>query len=59
MQLFAILFSYTILKQFFNILATQNKNYNQNWPFLTLDMNFQVFNLWQFQIKMLAGGNFL
>ncbi len=38
MQLFAILFSYTILKQFFNILATQNKNYNQNWTFLTKDM---------------------
>jgi len=40
MQLFAILFSYTIFKQFFNILATQNQNCNQNWPFLTKDMNF-------------------
>jgi len=54
MQLFEILFSYTIFKQFFNILATQNQNHNQNWPFLA-----KVFNLWLFQAKMLAGGNFL
>jgi hypothetical protein len=27
LQIFALLFSYTIFKQFCNILATQNKNY--------------------------------
>jgi len=55
MQLFAIVFHYTIFKQFFNILTIQNKNYNQNCPFLTTDMNFQVFTLWPSQAKMLAG----
>jgi len=57
---FAILFCYTIFKQFINVLATQNKNYNQNWPFLTKDMNFfKVFTLLPFQAKRLAEGNFL
>jgi len=40
MQLFAALLSYTIFTQFFDILATQNKNNNQNWPCLTKDMIF-------------------
>jgi len=40
MQLFEILFTYIILKQFFNILATQNQNHYQNWQFLTKDVNF-------------------
>jgi len=44
MQLFEILFSYTIFKQFINILATQNQNHNQNWPFLTKDKNFLSFH---------------
>jgi hypothetical protein len=44
MQLFEILFSHTIFKQFFNILATQNTNYNQNWPCLTKDMDFFSFH---------------
>jgi hypothetical protein len=44
MLLFEILFSYTIFKQFFNILATQNQNHNQNWPFLTKDMNYFSFH---------------
>jgi len=44
MQLFEILFSYTILKQLFNILSTQNQNHNQNWPFLTKDMNYLSFD---------------
>jgi len=44
MQLFEILFSYTIFKQFFNILATQNQNHNQNWPFLTRDKNYLSFH---------------
>jgi len=35
--------SLTIFKQLFNMLATQNKNHNQNWPFLTKDMNFLSF----------------
>jgi len=43
MQLFEILFSNTIFQQFFNILATQNQNLNQNWPFLTKDMIFKSF----------------
>jgi len=40
MPLFAIIFPCTILKQFLNILSTQNKNYYLNWPFQTKDMNF-------------------
>jgi len=43
MQLYEILISYTIFKQFFNILATQNQNHNQNWSFLTKDMIFLSF----------------
>jgi len=39
-QLFAILFSYNIFKQFFNISATQNKN----CPFLTKDLNILSFH---------------
>jgi len=38
MQLLKILFYYTIFKQFFNILAKQNQNHYQNWPFLTKDI---------------------
>jgi hypothetical protein len=34
-----------LLKQFSNILATQNQNHNQNWPFLTKDMNYFSFTL--------------
>jgi len=41
--LFAILFSYTIFEQLFNILGTQNKNYKRNWPFLVKDMDFLSF----------------
>jgi len=62
MQLFEILSSYTIFKQLFNMLATKNQNHNQNWPFMTKDMNFLIFTLWPFQAKRLAGGiyhNFL
>jgi len=44
MQLFEILFSYTICKQFFDILATKNINYYQNWPFLAKDMNYFSFH---------------
>jgi hypothetical protein len=46
MQLFEILFSLTrsIFKQFFNFFATLNKNYNQNWPCLTKDMDFLSFH---------------
>jgi len=44
MQLFEILFSYNIFKQFFSILATQNQNHNKNWPFLTKDMDFLSFH---------------
>jgi len=44
MLLFEILFSYAIFKQLFNILATQNKNHIQNWPFLTKDINFLSFH---------------
>jgi len=43
MKLFKILFSYTIFEPFFNILATQNQNHSQNWPFLTKDMNYLSF----------------
>jgi len=43
MQLFEILFSYTIFKQFFNILAAQNQNHIQKAPFLTKDMNYLNF----------------
>jgi len=43
-QLFEMHFSYTIFKQFCNNLATQNKNHNQNWPFLTKDMNYLSFH---------------
>jgi hypothetical protein len=43
LKLLKILFSYTIFKQFFNILATQNQNHCQNWPFLTKDMNYLSF----------------
>jgi len=44
MQLFEILFTYIIFKQFFNILATQNQNNTQNRLFLTKDMNFLSFH---------------
>jgi len=41
LQLFAILFSFTIFKQFFNILGTK-KNWNR--PFLTKDIIFFNFH---------------
>jgi hypothetical protein len=58
MQLLKILFSYFIFEQFFNILATQNQNHNQNCPFVTKYMNYFSFHS-GLQAKMLAGGNFL
>jgi len=44
MKLFEILLSYTIFKQSSNILATQKQNHNQNWPFLTKDINYLSFH---------------
>jgi len=44
MQLFELLFSCTIFKQFINILATPNQNHNKNWPILTKDMNYLSFH---------------
>ena len=38
--IFVPLFSYTIFKQFFNILAVQNKNYFLKSSLLTKDINF-------------------
>jgi len=45
-KLFEILFSYSIFKQFFNILplGTKNKNKILNRPFMTKDMNFLNFH---------------
>jgi hypothetical protein len=52
-------FSYTIFKQFFNILGTKNKNKIKKRPFLTKDMIFfLIFTPCPFQAKMLAGGDF-
>jgi len=41
----AILFSDTIYKQLFNIIDTQYKNFNQNWPFQTKDTNLKKFSI--------------
>jgi len=36
-----MIFSYTIFKEFFNILVTESKNKNKNQTFLTKDMNLK------------------
>jgi len=43
-KLFAIIFSNTILKQFFNILASKSKYKILNWTFLAKDLNFLIFH---------------
>jgi len=56
MQLFEIIF---IFKQLFNILATQNQNHDQNWPFLTKDMIFLSFHYLAISGLNASRGNFL
>ncbi len=47
----------SIMQLFFNTFFS-NKNYNQNWPFLTKDRIFFKFSLFGFEAKMLRRGEF-
>jgi hypothetical protein len=40
LQIFALLYSYTIVKRVFNVLRDQNKNYIHNWSILVKEKIF-------------------